>query len=1022
MILALRRKFAENLPVRLQAIRDQFARIDPANWQSDEAESLYRLVHSLIGAAGTFGMNAVSIAAREIEPILTKEITYGQPPSIEVWQKLTHALDQLGLVVQGQCLGSISEPQPNTAAFARPLNGHPLIHLIEDDELLAQNLQAALIENGFRVEIFTSLDDLRTVWNQPGEHPAAMIVDMIFPEGENAGTNLMVELGLGRQSEIPVVVVSTRDDLAARLAAFRAGASRYLTKPVDPDRLCRLLNELTGRLPPEPYRILLVDDEDILLEAYSAILRQAGMEVYAVTHAMEALEALKSFKPDVVILDMYMPDASGPELAAVLREQDLYAQTPILFLSAEADPDKQLMALNLGGDDFLLKPIQPAHLVAAVTARARRTRQNEEVTHRLQVTLYEREREHMALDRHALVSITDRTGIITYVNDNFCIVSGYSRKELIGKTHRLLKSGVHAEAHYEDLWRTVRSGKIWRGEICNRNKDGSRHWVSNTITPFLDQGGNIYQYVSICNDITQIKQAAAELERLGERLSVATEAAGVGIFDFDIANNVLDWDPRMVALYGHPDLFSGTIDAWANALHPDDAVRSRQEFADALDGKRPYNTQFRVIWPDGSVHWIQATAAIARDADGKPLRMIGTNWDVSESKEIEKQLLDSKIQAEAANRAKSDFLSSMSHELRTPMNAILGFGQMLEYDSALNEEQHDNVHEITKAGRHLLELINQVLDLAKVEAGQVNLNLAPVELDHIISDCLHLTQPLAHARNISMCIEIAPDAVVHADRTRLKQVLLNLLSNAIKYNHENGSIELSVQPGSLQRWRISVRDRGIGIAPGRIAELFQPFSRLDAENSDIQGTGIGLTITRQLVELMGGEVGVIAHEDVGATFWIEMPLAFPMNQAVPPEKNGPGEPSPASVASQYRILCIDDNASNLKLIAQALSKQKHIQLLLAQDAEMGLELAQTHELDLVLLDINMPGMSGYEVLKKLQTDQHLKTMPVIAITANAMPNDVAHGLAAGFSAYLVKPLDMPVFLQTIDRCLKTTKP
>ncbi|MDQ1315549.1 MAG: hypothetical protein QG662_1658, partial [Pseudomonadota bacterium] len=350
----------------------------------------------------------------------------------------------------------------------------PLIYLVEDDEAQVENLSRQLRLEGYRVRTFTDPAGFRAAFvPADAERPAAVVMDMVFPGGSDTGPALIRELGLGRDFGTPVVIASARDDLQGRLNAFRAGACRYLVKPVEAHRLSDLLDALTGRQPPRPYRVLLVDDDPLLLESHAAILRTAGMEVRTLAEPLLTLETVDAFQPDVLMLDMHMPDATGPELAAVLRERDAYLHLPIVFLSTETDMTQQLLALNLGGDDFLVKPVQPAHLVAAATARARRARQNTAIRHRLETTLYEREREHLALDHHAIVSIADRAGNILYVNDRFCEVSGYRRDELLGQNHRIVKSDVHPETFFGDLWHTIASGHVWQGDICNRRKDGS---------------------------------------------------------------------------------------------------------------------------------------------------------------------------------------------------------------------------------------------------------------------------------------------------------------------------------------------------------------------------------------------------------------------------------------------------------------------------------------------------------------------------------------------------------------------
>jgi len=388
------------------------------------------------------------------------------------------------------------------------------------------------------------------------------------------------------------------------------------------------------------------------------------------------------------------------------------------------------------------------------------------------------------------------------------------------------------------------------------------------------------------------------------------------------------------------------------------------------------------------------------------------------------QLQLAKDEAERANQAKSEFLSSMSHELRTPMNAILGFGQLMKYDTDLSDEHQAQVQEILTAGYHLLELINEVLDLAKVESGRIDLSLEPVEVDAIVEECLSLVGTLAAKREIRLHQGGRRGTAVRADRTRLKQALLNLLSNAIKYNREGGSVKVEIQAKDAERLHIRVTDSGPGIPAARLTELFEPFNRLDAESSSIEGTGIGLTITRRIVELMGGTVDVDSEVGVGSTFWIELPLEFLPGAEV--QESAASVPvqslqgTQRTAATKHLVLYIEDNPSNLKLVAQILGRRQHIHLLTAHTAELGIELALARRPELILLDINMPGMDGYQVLEVLKADAGLKSIPVVAVTANAMPRDIARGKAAGFADYLTKPLDVGRFHEVVDAWLATT--
>ncbi|MDH5573123.1 MAG: ATP-binding protein [Gammaproteobacteria bacterium] len=529
-------------------------------------------------------------------------------------------------------------------------------------------------------------------------------------------------------------------------------------------------------------------------------------------------------------------------------------------------------------------------------------------------------------------------------------------------------------------------------------------------------------------EMAERKIADAQIYSLNERLRLATESAGIGIWDWNILNNDGRWDKVQYQLYGlqapaEPDSFAVIYEGWQKALHPDDLNSASEETSTALSGNAPYNSEFRVIWPNGETHWLKSIATVYRNTAGEPVRMLGITMDVTSIKQSEQVLIAARDEADHANKAKSEFLSSMSHELRTPMNAILGFGQLLDFDPAMSEENRDQVHEILKAGQHLLNLINEILDLSRIESGRLELSLEPVEIAPIITECLELVTTLANKRNITITHNISSSATVRADRLRLKQVILNLLSNAIKYNHKGGKVTLEVQAEGTDRQRILVSDTGKGIASEHFDKLFLPFNRLDADNSNIEGTGIGLTITRRIIETMGGTVDVKSEVNVGSTFWIDLPI-----DSLPDAMHEHNTVNKAFDSStlrsnpdtiQHLVLYIEDNPANLKLVTQILDRRPHIQLLTAHTPELGIELARTRHPRLILLDINMPNMDGYQVMQIFKADEHLKTIPVIAITANAMPRDIERGMAAGFSDYLTKPLDVERFHAVVDKLLSS---
>lgn len=394
--------------------------------------------------------------------------------------------------------------------------------------------------------------------------------------------------------------------------------------------------------------------------------------------------------------------------------------------------------------------------------------------------------------------------------------------------------------------------------------------------------------------------------------------------------------------------------------------------------------------------------------------MAGLLASVIHQRQQQENLQVAKEEADRASYAKSEFLSRMSHELRTPMNAILGFAQVLEMES-LSADQQESVGHIISGGRHLLELINEVLDISRIEAGHLTLSTEPVELTETLRETMQMVRSLAADRKITITTPELSDFYIVADRQRLKQALINLASNAIKYNRVGGAVTISCERRG-ERARITVKDNGVGIRANRMEQLFTPFERLGAEQSAIEGTGLGLAVTKRLVEAMNGTIGVSSIDGVGTTFWLEFPLtesplvSTELLQLEPSVQHANGN-------EQRTVLYIEDNLSNLRLIERLLSRRPHVKLLSARDGTTGLGLAQRQLPDLIFLDLNLPDMHGHEVLNHLKNDSRCSDIPVVAISADAMNAQKERILRAGAAEYLTKPLNVKKFFQVLDGSL-----
>jgi signal transduction histidine kinase/CheY-like chemotaxis protein len=426
------------------------------------------------------------------------------------------------------------------------------------------------------------------------------------------------------------------------------------------------------------------------------------------------------------------------------------------------------------------------------------------------------------------------------------------------------------------------------------------------------------------------------------------------------------------------------------------------------------------ICKDGSRFPAIVSITALRGASGAVIGYLLIGTDNSARKRAESLLNEAVAVADKANRAKSDFLSGMSHELRTPLNAILGFTQLLETGSpAPTPVQKRSIDQILKAGWYLLELINEVLDLALIESGRVTLSNEPVSLGEALAECRAMVEPQARSRGITMSFpSFDIPRFITADRTRAKQVFINLLFNAIKYNRPNGSVVVEVAAVSAGLVRISVRDTGVGLGPEQLAQLFQPFNRLGRETGAEEGTGMGLVVTKRLVGLMGGSIGVTSSLGQGSVFWIEFKAVGAPQFAPPAPSQAPAlVPTIADGTPLRTVLYVEDNPANLELVGQLIDRRSDLRMLSAADGRLGIQYARACRPDVILMDINLPGMSGIDAMKMLRSDPVTSDIPIIALSSNAMPRDIEAAIKAGFFNYITKPILVSQFMDALEVAL-----
>ena len=835
-----------------------------------------------------------------------------------------------------------------------------------------------------------------------------------------------------------------------------------------------------------PAHILMVDDYPANLLALEGILEPLGQNLVRANSGEAAMEWLLLHDDcAVILLDVQMPVLDGFEIAGLIKERERLRHIPIIFVTAVNRDESSLQkGYTAGAVDYIFKPYSGDILKAKVAVFVElfhKGRENE------RHDIGRREKDRQLVESEARLSEFKNTldatldGVFmfdahslhfSYINYGGVGLLGYDPEEILTLTPFDILPEADAKV-LRDKLTELRAGTLRSHtfQTRQRRKDGGEVPVE-VFMQFVASEHGVGRFVAVARDITERKAAETALQQAHDELEmrVNQRTSEIQTINESLRVEAIERKRALAALHQTSEAFRATQEMlqlvmnhipqaifWKDRnsvyvgcnyrLALDLSLASAEEIVGKTDfdfnpveyaetyqtddslvmetDTAKLNIEESLLKADNTTAWLRTNKIPLHDSEDKVVGVLCSYEDITERKTIEAALHEAKAQADTANLAKSEFLSRMSHELRTPLNAILGFGQLLDTGD-LTPSDLESVQQILKGGRYLLTLINEVLDIARVEAGHLQISIEPIALQDVVPEACALVSPLAAARNIRLDQDLKSLGSRHvlSDRQRLIQVLINLLSNAIKYNHIGGQVVVSCHLLPGERIRIVVRDTGPGIAAEDLPKLFTPFERLGAVDSDVEGTGLGLALSQRLIVAMDGTLQVESIVGKGSAFSIDLPQAespveMLTNKQEGNESNEDNQDSMESTQRQYSVLCIEDNLSNLRLMERIFERRPEIILLAAMQGSIGLDLARQHSPDIILLDLHLPDMPGAEVLSRLQQSVQSRDIPVIVISADATPPQIQRLLGAGVRAYLTKPLDVAEFLRTFDEVLQS---